>query len=543
MGVTIPKKRSKSRVSHKQRRREAVGIQFCVPYDTDAQLAAIMKIHTKLKQSPMNTAISVRYNARSAYVRLKHGVPPTAYKCRQRSSLSHTKTNPKKTATLNKLLVFTVPDSGTDTEAYLKWSYAMDPILNKVYRGGHTAIRLYDYTRTGIGAYFTNSLKILPMQLPQANDELRRHQEMQVNEGLLCTRVATETDEWRKLMKGKTAKQKAAILASCPELPRYHVQDSVYESTLAHDAWFVGCEETQWPTEEAARKRLAEIRATAKLPACVAPTPSVDPVAKAARQAVVAKTELARAKAAWIKSRGKRVRGAKANVATLLTKKELAKTSLAKINKTYVTLLAKKGPRAKTLADTKAIHVKTKEVELQNARQDVKRAQQHHVYQKERLRKVVEAPEGSFNEQHETDADNKWADESAVAPAAVVAQAPAQAAQPAPAQAAQPAPAAVVAPAPAAVVPAFDDDKEDDDDDDDDDDYVPPAGADDVPEADDEDEEVPQAVDEDEEDEEVPKAVDEDEEDEEVPQAVDEDEEDDEDDEDDEEGDKEDDKA
>ena len=259
MGVTLqrragslktPKKR---RSTAKQDRRDAKGLRLCIPHDNDEQFDQIMYYFDRLVSTPMRQPSMVRYGKNDTFFRLKHGNPPKYYKLMRRSPKKKPSLYPSKTATLKRLLVFTVPDSGEDTRDFLDWYMSRDEVLNKVYRSGDPAIRTYVFTEKGIGANYVKPRALRPEELPKYDASLFEKRSCRVLSAAYWTRVATVSDEWKGAMKGCSRKEMTQVLRDSPELRQHDVR---FEEEFR--GWFVGGEETEYDTEEAAKARAAE---------------------------------------------------------------------------------------------------------------------------------------------------------------------------------------------------------------------------------------------------------------------------------------------
>ena len=246
----------KRRSTAKQDRRDAKGLRFCIPHETDEQFDCIMYHFDRLLATPMRLPGKVRYSSKDTFLRLKHGKPPKYFQLLRRSKKKKPSLYPSKTATLKRLLVFTVPDSGEDTCDYLNWYMSTDRVLNRVYRAGDPAIRTYVYTEKGIGANYVKPRALRPEELPRAGDAaLLLERSCQVFSASYFTRVETVSDEWKAAMKGLSRKETTRVLCDSPDLRQHDVR---VEEELR--GWYVGGEDTEDDNKDAAKARAEELR-------------------------------------------------------------------------------------------------------------------------------------------------------------------------------------------------------------------------------------------------------------------------------------------
>ena len=245
----------KRRSTAKQDRRDAKGLRFCIPHENDEQFDCIMYHFDRLLVSPMRLPAKVRYSSKEPFSRLKRGKPPKYFQLLRRSSKKKPSLYPSKTATLKRLLVFTVPDSGEDTCDFLNWYISTDPVLNTVYRGGDPAIRTYVYTKKGIGANYVKPRALRREELPAADAALLLRRSCQVWPAAYLTRVETVSDDWKDAMKGLSRKETTQKLCDSPDLRQHDVR---VEEELR--GWYVGGEDTEYDNKDAAKARAEELR-------------------------------------------------------------------------------------------------------------------------------------------------------------------------------------------------------------------------------------------------------------------------------------------
>ena len=261
MGVKWPKREKavkRRTAANTQRSWDKQGTHFCIPYETDRHEQALLGIFDRYRQSPNILPFFVRYGEKEAYQRMRHGKSPTHFRRMTRGDRAVVRVNPNKTATLNNLLVFAVPDGNVDTLKYLNWHLRIHKELRDVFRHGSHAIRVYSmpYKNKGIAAGYVNGAKIRKDMLPCFRAANLQARTLNVDACSWMTLVENVTDEWEETMCGLGTEACKAVLVQNPDLQQFEVEVLV-EKRL----WCVGGKERLFVTKHDANAFAEETRA------------------------------------------------------------------------------------------------------------------------------------------------------------------------------------------------------------------------------------------------------------------------------------------
>ena len=254
MGVDLILPRKKRHKTIKEKLRESKGTRWCIPHEDDDQFNAIMHYFDKLVNTPKLLPVMVRRGTDEVFSRLKHGKPPKFFKLLRRSPKAKPSIYPSKTATLKRLLIFTTEDDGEDTREFLEWYISTNKLLKTVYRAGEPAIRIYTYTRKGIGANYVKPRPLRLEQSPKVNAKELEVRSCAVQDASYLTRLESDCEEWTTARKGLEPKERTQVLRDRPDLRRHDVR--VREEIRGY---FVGGEEKEYTDLDEAEARAEEL--------------------------------------------------------------------------------------------------------------------------------------------------------------------------------------------------------------------------------------------------------------------------------------------